>query len=179
MERISVERFEQARRAYTLFALDAARHLANEVGFSYDAVGVDPGFENVRERYIESMQTRKPFAVWSGASDHTVFTMPEGNWAFRFWHDVVSHGAHGLGFTLADEMKAGMQWVHKVAEKFGSLSVEAMMAYADTCGQSLFAASQVDGQFPEDQLAFVRHYLCVDAENSMHDVLNSFAPRGV
>jgi hypothetical protein len=176
MERISAERFEHARRAYTLFAINAAHKLAHEVGFGYEAVAVDPGFMNVRERYEASMATRKPFAVWAGASDHSVFTLREGNWAFRFWRDVVSHGSHGLGFNLADELKAGMQWVHKVAEHFGSLSVEAMMAYADTCGQSLFAASQVDGQFPEDQVAFVRHYLCVDADNSMACVLDSYRP---
>lgn len=160
MQVISNAAFEAARQHYTSFALVAAAHLAKEVGFSYDAVDFAPSTAaEVQAAYHVSMTDRCAFPVWNGASENTVFTCKEGNWAFRFWHDVVSHGSHGLGFDTKDELKAGMQWVERVAREFGATSIEAMIAYADTCGQSLYCEQH--GEFPEDQIGFVRHYLNV------------------
>lgn len=170
MQVITNAAFEAARQHYTRFALVAAAHLAKEVGFSYDAVDFAPSTAaEVQAVYHVSMTDRCAFPVWNGASENTVFTCKEGNWAFRFWHDVVSHGAHGLGFDTKDELKAGMQWVERVAREFGATSIEAMIAYADTCGQSLYCEQH--GEFPEDQIGFVRHYLNVgDAHGTIVDL---------
>lgn len=168
MQVISNAAFEQARASYTRFAIHAAHQLAREVGFSYEPMDVAPGSNmatirtDIDAAYDLSMTEHLPFPVWNGACEGTVFLNKEGNWAFRFWHDVVSHCAHGLGFDTQDEMRAGMQWVTRVANEFGAQSIEAMIAYADTCGQTLYC--QEHGEFPEDQLGFCRHCLNVGEE---------------
>lgn len=165
MQVITNAAFDAARAAYTLFTIKAAARLAKEVGFSYEALPHAPGSDmahidrDIQSAYHASMTHHCAFPVWDGACDNTVFTNREGNYAFRFWHDVVSHCSHGLGFDTDSELKAGMQWVERVAGEFGAQSVEAMIAYADTCGQTLFC--QQTGEFPADQLAFVTHYLNV------------------
>lgn len=166
MQIITNAAFEAARRAYTLFTIRAAARLAKEVGFSYEPTPAPfapcTAYE-VSIEYKDCVKTHRSFRVWNGASDQTVFTNREGNYAFRFWHDVISHGSHGLGFDTDDEIKAGMHWVERVAGEFGAQSIEAMIAYADTCGQTLYC--QQTGDFPSDQLAFVEKYLNVGDEH--------------
>ena len=157
---MNAQAFEAARRNYTRFAIESAARLAKEVGFSYDAVAIDPDLihdDDIQREFAECSRTRRPFRVWSGASDNTVFTCREGNWAFRFWHDVVSHAVGKLGFDMRDELTAGMQWVRKVSNEFGAKSLETAIAYADTCGQTLYCAAK--GEFPVDQIAFVSQYV--------------------
>ena len=156
----SEAQFQAARARYTTFAIQAAHRLSREVGFSYKPVAVDPDLNAdgaMQAEYRICSKTHRGFRIWSGASDNTVFTTPEGNYAFRFWHDVVSHAAGKLGFNADDELKAGMQWVRKVAAHFGASSLESAIAYADTCGQTMYA--QGHGAFPDDQLGFVREYV--------------------
>lgn len=161
MNIINAFEFDAARRAYTRFTINAAARLARDVGFSYEPVDVAPStYEEVSAEYQRCKRTHAAFRVWNGASDKTVFTSPEGNYAFRFWHDVVSHGADGRTFDLHDELLAGSKWVAKVAAEFGDDSVEARIAHADTIGQSLYADDH-GGDFPVDQLAFVMEQLGV------------------
>lgn len=167
MRTITAFEFDAARRAYTRFTISAAARLARDIGFSYEPAAVAPStYNEVVDEYIACKRRKLDgsrgfgFRVWNGASDRTVFTSPEGNWAFRFVHDVTAHAMHGLTFNLADELKAGDEWVAKVAAAFGPDSVEAMIAAADTKGQSLYADSH-DGAFPDDQLAFVMESLRV------------------
>lgn len=155
---INESKFESARAAYTRFAIQSAARLAKEVGFSYEPASVAPDtYEKVQAEYAECSQSHRGFRVWNGACDNVVFTNAEGNYAFRFWHDVVSHGAGKLAFDTSDEVKAGMMWVRKVAAEFGSQSLECQIAYADTVGQTLYCDKH--GDFPVDQLGFVRDYV--------------------
>ncbi|HJQ13061.1 MAG TPA: hypothetical protein VJ840_18660 [Gemmatimonadaceae bacterium] len=161
MKTITTFEFDAARRAYTHFAIAQAARLARDVGFSYEPSDVAPStHEEVCAEYRACRTTHRGFRVWNGASDRTVFTIPEGNYAFRFVHDVTSHAIKGRTFSLDDELTSGNDWVRRVAAAFGADSVEAMIAYADTCGQSLYV-DQHNGAFPEDQLAFVMESLCV------------------
>lgn len=178
---ITEQAFQAARVRISRFAIESAHRLAREVGFSYaDSAEAPSTFEAVRAEYDECRRTHRAFRVWNGASDNTAYTSKEANWAFRFCHDVVSHGAHGLTFSLADELESGNQWVRKVAGRFGVDSVEAWIAYADTCGESLYA-DEHGGEFPTDQLGFVHERLLVgsvyqcpwDVIDAVRDACNS------
>lgn len=172
MENITSGQFESARVAYTVFTIRGAARLARQLGYGYDAVpdGAPDTFAAICAEHDECWKTHRAFRVWSGASDNTVFAIPEGNWAFRYWHDVCSHAIGRLSLETGDEMVAGAEWVKHVAQHFGPDSIEAMIAYADTCRQTLYEASH--GYFPADQLAFVKECLRVDC-GSAPDIIAS------
>lgn len=161
MQPITEQAFQAARVRLSRYAIECAARLARETGFGFEESTVAPStFDEVRKEYDECRRTHRAFRVWNGASDNTAYTSKEANWSFRFWHDCVSHGAHGLSFDLYDELKSGNEWVRKIAGRFGVDSVEAWIAYADTCGESLYAHEH-GGAFPTDQLGFVHERLLV------------------
>lgn len=158
---ITEQAFQAARVRLSRYSIECAARLAREVGFSYEESPVAPStFAEVQREYDECRRTHRAFRVWNGASDNTAYTSREANWSFRFYHDVVSHGAHGLTFSLADELESGNEWVRKVASRFGVDSVESWIAYCDTCGESLYA-DEHGGLFPNDQCGFVHERLLV------------------
>lgn len=148
--------FETARRAYTLWTIEQAAKLGSALGFGYEEAAEAPDtYEKVcSEFHACKRRDRQSFRVWSGACDQTVFTTPEGNYAFRFCHDVLHHAIAGFEFSFDDEVSSGMEWVKAVANEFGADSLEAAIAYADTVGQSTHAHQT--GAFPVNQLAFVQ-----------------------
>lgn len=92
------------------------------------------------------------FPVFDGGCDHTIYSSPAVNHAFRAWHDSI-HAARGLGFTTMGE--------HCVAQYHWRLAVEAGLPmgdvfalWADSWGQVAYA-NQHHGKFPADQSAFV------------------------
>lgn len=97
-------------------------------------------------------------AVWSGASDQTMFGDPEVNYAFRAWHDWCHYrGAHT--FTREGEAAVAEMQKQHVRTLYGR-DAELFCALIDceVMGQREYADAH-DGQFPDDQMAFARAYL--------------------
>ena len=98
-------------------------------------------------------------AVWSGASERTVFSDPETNYAFRAWHDW-HHWRHQLPFDAEGERKVCERQIADVRLLYGySADADRMVAIleAEVLGQ---LAHQVEhGEFPKDQHAFAAAWL--------------------
>jgi len=145
--------FDRARANLHHFVLRTARNVARSVGFGYQEVADAPEtLQSIREAFLKARKDRQAFPVYSGASDKTVYLNPEGNWAFRFWHDIL-HVIHASDTKFEDEVKLGYLHVQAVEKEFGKGSLEARIMGWDTVGQSAYHA--ILGNFPEDQAGFV------------------------
>lgn len=88
--------------------------------------------------------------------DNTIYTTPEVNHLFRFWHDWL-HIQHSADFSLAGELEIGAIHCAAVASFHGAGSMEHKLMLADTIGQSTYEA--VTGKFPDDQRAFAWRFV--------------------
>lgn len=147
---IAQGRIDYARKTLTDFMIRRAARVAKDIGFSYEPSDIAPdSYEAVCAEYRDCILHCRAFRVWSGASDKTIYTMPEGNYAFRFLHDIA-HAAHKLDFSLAGELAAGAYQIADVTQAFGYDSLERQLIVLDTKGQIEYFHAH--GEFPEDQL---------------------------
>lgn len=101
--------------------------------------------------------------VSSEHSEDTVYLTPEGNHAFRAWHDE-SHLRFGLKFTTADEKSLAAK--HQIeAEQLGLSKDARYLLWCDTYKQTEYEAAT--GEFPENQLEFCRFWFERYAERVM------------
>lgn len=148
----------KARSNLTRFVIDKAARLSRDLGFSYvETEDAPETYEALMDAYQHSLKTHAPMPVFSGSSENTIYTTKEGNWAFRFWHDVT-HAHNQLGFTLLDEFKCSSIQAEQVSKYFGTNSLEYRLFIADTIGQSIYSELH-SGAFPEDQLSYVKSLL--------------------
>lgn len=115
---------------------------------------------------LESLNTRVDetgrMAVWSGASDHTIYDCAETNYAFRAWHDFY-HWKHQLPFDAAGERKVLEYQQADIRALYGySASADAMVTLleAEILGQLLHQAEF--GAFPINQRTFATAYIAGD-----------------
>jgi len=142
-----------ARGRLTDFVIQRAADTAKRVGFGYAACPIAPAtYANLREEFRRASHLGEPFPVYSGASSKTIYTSTIGNWAFRFWHDVL-HCEMNADFSPAGERKVASQQCRDCAEAFGSDSMEFKLLAADTIGQVQYYTEC--GGFVEDQLTYV------------------------
>lgn len=84
---------------------DSTNRLFKQMARKIDVRFVDedpyPDFETMRDDVVRNQR----MLVWTGASDHAVWT-PEENWRFRAVHDYMIHIAGGHPFTLRGEIGA-------------------------------------------------------------------------
>jgi hypothetical protein len=98
--------------------------------------------------------------VWNGASDATIFGDPEVNYAFRAWHDWC-HLAGNHPFTPEGERGAANLQIQHIREIYGYTADANEMVRlidAEVNGQVTYHEHH-NGDFPADQVAFVKHYL--------------------
>jgi len=99
-----------------------------------------PDFEAM-QRDIEN---NRRMLIWTGASDHGVWT-PEENWRFRAVHDYMVHLAGGHLFTLRGEMAAYNRHV-KIAPPRARPAL-----FAEVVGQ-VCTYLYLDNQFPPQKI---------------------------
>lgn len=104
-------------------------------------------FEALKREYAETGVIH----VWSGASDTTIYGDASVNHAMRAWHDAL-HVELDADFTLDGERRVAL----RQAELIGCSKL-APIILAEVLGQVEYF--QTHGQFPKDQLAFVKAYL--------------------
>lgn len=144
-----------ARQELSAFVVERAVATAKYVGFSWVAVeeGHPETYEALLNEYVwcANAEGNREFRVWSGGSDHTIYTRPSVNHAFRFWHDMM-HCHERLTMSYHDEVLLGLHSAKQVAFRFGAQSLEYKLFVADTIGQSTH--EHLTGAFPQDQLSF-------------------------
>lgn len=92
----------------------------------------------------------KRLTVWAGASDATIYGDPATNHAFRAWHDAI-HLMLNAPFTPDGEAYVARFQANQVGDLAGRV------IWAEIVGQAQYLEKY--GEFPADQVAFVREYL--------------------
>ena len=138
--------------------LQQASLTKRRLGFGWHPANVAPS--TMEELRVEYERLRwglgKSFRVWSGGSDATIYGSPEGNYAFRFWHDIT-HVEAGLGLTFTEELATAQLQINELAES-GVPQRALDLFQIDTQGQTHYA-DITGGKFPEDQLGFATELL--------------------
>lgn len=149
------EAFDFARHNLSMFVLAEAQSIMNQYGVSMRAAPNAPDtYSDLLNEWRECSGTR--IVVSSLNCANTIYTTPEVNQLFRFWHDWL-HLYHGKDFSLSGELYIGALHCQAVASFYGAGSMEHKLMMADTIGQSTFEA--VTGAFPKDQRAFAWRFV--------------------
>lgn len=90
--------------------------------------------------------------VWIGGSDHTIYSSPVINHAYRAWHDSF-HLSLGAEFHPRGEARVNAAQ-QSAALHYGLCEESLRALHFDTWGQVAYSARH-DGEFPTDQAAFV------------------------
>lgn len=142
-----------ARANLGTFILGEANRQAMELGFKWRADGAAPSqYHMLQSAYQLSVASKTDMPVSSLYCENTIYTSPDTNYAFRFWHDI--HHIHlGLTFALDDEYEVSSHhlWTLRRAG-FAHNSLEYRMLEADTTGQTY--CLDVLNRFPRHQLRF-------------------------
>ncbi|AZZ39727.1 hypothetical protein C0Z10_08135 [Acidipropionibacterium jensenii] len=164
--RVTGLQIQSARRDLSDIVQRQADELAGQLGFGWQAVAAAPStYQQLRGAVDYSLVSKKPLPVSSENSATVIYTGPEVNFAFRFWHDV-SHVRHGLSFALEDELELAL-WHLGVLER-GGLSPESLayrLFQADIVGQLLLMG--LAGRFPFDQEQFVLGCIVLGMESGV------------
>lgn len=117
------------------------------------AVANAPSTEAELAAMVLSLKPGQPIPVWSGGSEHTIYSAPEVNYAFRAWHDSI-HIALGAGFDAKGELTVARRHVFEASIRGNLPDSDLRALWADTWGQFSYA-QELGGTFPTDQAAFV------------------------
>lgn len=148
--------FEKARVNLTEFVLAQAAALAsyNGVGFLAHPTAPDT-FDGILTE-CSLWEKGYPFRVSPDHCENTIYTSPNGNHAFRFWHDVL-HASRGDDLTLQGESAVNQVHIAAVRREFGSDSNEALLMQVDTNGQLMYFHEH--GKHVTNQLEFANSLL--------------------
>lgn len=142
-----------ARANLSSFVEHRAGFVTEEVGFGWIGVPVAPStFPQLRAAFRRSQLNGEPLPVSNLYCERTVFDTPEGNVAFRFWHDTA-HCRLGFSFELPDEWELAMWHLDELERAgFPPESGEYQLLRLDLLGQIILLG--VAGRFPFDQRDF-------------------------
>lgn len=144
--------FAEARIQLTQLAVDRAVGLMQGRPSGYIAVPDAPStYESVRDEYVKRWSPLHPFRVSSLYCENTIYTCPEGNHAFRFWHDVT-HVRLGCDFSRMGEYEVAMHHICETAREYGYKSAATKLMRIDTLGQLNYYHKH--GKHVANQLAF-------------------------
>lgn len=141
----TIMRFEQARLGLSA----AVRAMGEQTALRRRWAAVDTAPATFSEMADAWHDQSRPFPVWAGGSDKTVYTSPHVNHLFRLWHDGL-HVANGWCFSCRDELLVAalhVETVRRLADNDAAL-----LMWIDTAGQVLHYADT--GEFVDDQLDF-------------------------
>lgn len=159
--------FETARMHLTRHAVLMAHHVTKLTGVGFELQDTDTvdNLTALSEAWRESVEHGKPFPIYAGYCDRTIYGDAYANQCWRFWHDYL-HVMHQAPTTFAGELELADIQSKLIEDKFGAGSPEAFIAYADSAGQALYCKQT--GRFPEDQYEFVRNIWIEFAGNLNH-----------
>ena len=135
----------------------AIQHIASRLfpcGFD-----VSPDAPGTYEALCDHVSRTGRMVVWDGSSDRTIYGDDETNYAFRAWHDF-HHVMGKHDFTAHGEAAACEAQCADLIRVYGDcakIRYWCEIIRAEVIGQGEY--SRIHGEFPTDQLSFVRHYL--------------------
>lgn len=107
----------------------------------------------------ELLDSGARMVVYSGGSEKTIYADPEVNYSFRAWHDWCHwRGRHP--FDAEGEISVCNMQCDHIRTLYGVSEHAARwcrIIHAEIIGQQMFYDRY--GQFPEDQMAFVKRFL--------------------
>lgn len=121
---------------------------------------VSPDAPDTLEKLSALLDAGNRMVVFDGGCERTIYSSPEVNHAFRAWHDW-HHWRHHLAFDAAGEARACMYQQQDLRDVYGDNHMTRQWCAildAEINGQLAYAEKH-GGNFPVDQLAFVREYL--------------------
>ena len=132
---MNITRIATARENLSVFVAKQAARLEDYLGFGfYPTPNAPSSFEAVLAAFEFSKEFHRPFPVYSGACDNTIYTTPYRNQCFRFWHDCL-HIELCADFSHEGELAVAQAHYAVISAAFGADSIEAMLMYQDTFGQ--------------------------------------------
>lgn len=148
--------YETARLHLQRHVVLMAHHVTKLTGVGFEVQEDDTvdNLEALSEAWREAVEHSKPFPIYAGHCDRTIYMDPYANQCWRFWHDYL-HVMHQAPTTYEGELELAEIQNKLIEDKFGVGSPEAFIAYADSAGQAHYYRQC--GSFPEDQAEFVRN----------------------
>ncbi|MGO2081770.1 hypothetical protein [Glutamicibacter arilaitensis] len=139
-----------------------ASHIASRVGFAWEPIeGAPSTYKSLKSAYETSMRTKAPLPVSNENSSRVIFASPEGNFAYRYLHDM-GHVEMGLSFNPVDEFELARRLMCRLERAgYGPDTLEWKLYQADAIGQVIHYA--LTKRYVGDQLQFaldcIRHGL--------------------
>ncbi|WP_431230439.1 hypothetical protein [Paenarthrobacter nicotinovorans] len=142
-----------AQKNLSSYALLEASNAASRLGFDWLPTTDAPNtFKLLKAAYETSMRTKQPLPVSAENSSRVVFADKEGNYAYRFVHDV-GHVEMGLGFNSPDEFELARRLMCRLERAgYGPDTLEWQLYQADAIGQVMHYA--ITKRYVGDQLQF-------------------------
>jgi len=134
----------------------AVRHISDKIfpcGFD-----VSEDAPKTYDELVAHYHKQARLSVWNGASDRTIFGCPETNYMFRAWHDS-KHLLYDHPFTPDGERSVMLQQQADIGALYDGAQADYFceILEAEIMGQLQYA--EIHGDFPGDQIGFVRAYL--------------------
>jgi hypothetical protein len=107
----------------------------------------------LQRAWAEHVGNGAPFPVWDGGCEHTIYSSPSVNHAFRAWHDTL-HVALGAELDDEGERRVCGASILILRGTAGIVLDDLRAIRFEIVGQLDYAARH-GGQFPDDQAAFV------------------------
>lgn len=163
-----------ARETLTTFVWERAEatraRTSVEWVFTPDAPDTD---KELRRAWDVSRATGVPLPISSAASESVVFTEPEGNFVYRYWHDVT-HLERERNFSHPHELDMAVFHLWDAGQHGLTLgSLPWRLLHADAIGNVLHWS--VFREFVLDQRVFVENVVCFGIEAAL---LGEAARRG-
>lgn len=152
---VLVARFEHTRISYTAYVSQRVRKVVCDMNLSGWVASADApqSYDAIIDEVYDARRNRKPFRVWNGASNDSVFLHPSANHAFRCIHDLY-HYAHAKDFSLASEEWLARHWTNEIAIEQPKLHT-ILLAACDGIGQVYYGKHSVH-DFVDNQIVFVK-----------------------
>ena len=117
----------------------------------YKTVDISPeSFQTLKASTLETLP------ILGKYSENSIYGLPEGNVAFRAWHDTI-HLALNADFSFAEHAGEYRVAVEQCRQASLYSATLADVLWADTYGQGQHMLKH--GAFPANQLGFVEYYL--------------------
>lgn len=145
--------YRTAQEEYSRYVEIESHRVAKLLGFSWVATEDAPSdYEAVVREFHECRATGRPFRVWNGASEGTVFLSVEHNYMVRFIHDL-EHVTEAALFTHDNEVYIIEKLVWRVYRRRGFLA--ALLCACDQLAQAYYNQHN-HGAYVEEQEPYVR-----------------------
>ncbi|SIS17840.1 hypothetical protein [Microbacterium sp. RURRCA19A] len=166
---------QAARETLTAFVWERAEVTRARAGVDWVFTPDAPNtYTELRQAWEVSLSTGAPLPVLNDHSESVIFTEPEGNFVYRYWHDVT-HLERERNFSNPHELDMAMFHLWD-AEQHGLSrgSLPWRLLHADAIGNVLHWSVYRD--YVPDQRVFVENVVCFGLEAAL---LGEAARRGL